>query len=106
MEIGPEEATSGEKACCYCLNPDHTACRLSDNRLHCMLAFLCMRAWLVIFKKGDFDHDSVASNHNVEGKEDCHISSPKTKYVSINEARNNLQKEQQCSQTIYNEKLG
>lgn len=52
MEIGPEEATSGEMACCYCLNPDHTACRLSDNRLRWMLAFLCMRAWLVSFKKG------------------------------------------------------
>lgn len=52
MEIGPEEATSGEMACCYCLNPDHTACRLSDNRLHWMLAFLWMKPWLVIFKKG------------------------------------------------------
>lgn len=52
MEIGPQEATSGEMACCYCLNPDHTACRLSDNRLCWMLAFLCMKPWLVIFKKG------------------------------------------------------
>lgn len=52
LEIGPEEATSGEMACCYCVNPDHTDCRLSDNRLYWMLAFLWMKPWLVIFKKG------------------------------------------------------
>lgn len=52
METGPQEATYGEMACCYCLNPDHTACRLSDNRLCRMLTFLCMKPWLVIFKKG------------------------------------------------------
>lgn len=39
-------------ACCYCLNPDHTACRLSDNRLRWMLTFLCMKPCLVIFRKG------------------------------------------------------
>lgn len=52
MELGPQEATSGEMACCYCLNPDHTACRLSDNRLRWMLTFLCMKPCLVIFRKG------------------------------------------------------
>lgn len=42
-----------------------------------------MKPWLVVFKKGDFDHDSVASNQNVEGREDCHVSISKTRCVSI-----------------------
>lgn len=56
-----------------------------------------MKPWLVIFKNMGFDYDSLPSNQNVEGKGDCHVSISKTRCVSINQAKNKVQKEQQCS---------